>query len=45
MGTKYNPHFKQKAINLALYNGQTYRQTADDLGIKYPTCVIGYNKP
>lgn len=37
MSTKYDEHFKQEAINLALSSHQTYRQTADDLGIKYKT--------
>jgi len=37
MSTKYDPNFKQEAINLALNSDQTYRQTADDLGIKYKT--------
>ncbi len=37
MSTKYDASFKQEAINLALSSDQTYRQTANDLGIKYKT--------
>ena len=37
MSTKYDLHRKQEAINLALNSNQTYRQTADDLGIKHKT--------
>jgi len=37
MSTKYDPHFKREAINLALNSDQSYRQTANDLGINYST--------
>ncbi|WP_392560606.1 transposase [Orbus mooreae] len=37
MSKKYDPQFKQEAINLALNSEQTYRQTANDLGINYKT--------
>ncbi|WP_392560592.1 transposase [Orbus mooreae] len=49
MSKKYDPQFKQEAINLALNSKQTYRQTANDLGINYKTfCNWMYqtmNKP
>ena len=35
MSIKYDPNFKQEAINLN--SDQTYQQTANDLGIKYKT--------
>lgn len=37
MNKKYDPKFKQEAVNLALNSEQTYRQTANDLGINYKT--------
>ncbi|MDF7666325.1 transposase [Orbaceae bacterium ESL0727] len=49
MCKKYDPQFKQEAINLALNSKQSYRQTASDLGINYKTfCNWMYqtmNKP
>ncbi|WVD69320.1 transposase [Orbus wheelerorum] len=33
MSKKYDPLFKQEAVNLALNSEQSYRKTANDLGI------------
>lgn len=33
MSTKYDKHFKEEAINLALTSGQSYRQVAKELDL------------